>query len=922
MRKIIKAAVAAALIFSFVPVKESKAAGLPGTIKEQIQVSPGVVYGKTTYQTSSSQSMNILDINLADPFTKVEVGIPSPLNKLMTTTSRANLPRTDGHRVVGAINGSFFESRMPMYLIAKDNALYNAGIISAGSDKYVNEPIAFGVTADGKSEIDYYQLNNRIQFRDQTFPISGMNRIRNSSELIIYTPSHEDGYTNTNEYGIELVVVTDQTKLNEPLKFGDKLSGKIQQIRGYGDKTKLKIPANGFVVSFNGKLWTDRLAGYTIGDNLSFSLSIDSKWMDAQFMLASGPMLVKDGKVFMTMDENSSRAREVTARSAVAIDQSKNRVFFVTVDGRQPGFSTGMTLKQFANYLVELGADRAINLDGGGSTTLGTRLYGQNKVSLMNSPSDGDGVERAVSTILQAVSTAPIGEPTQLKATKKQQGKLLVGSTLDVGIDYVLDQYFNSLPVNATNVKITIPSGIATATGTKITGAAKGDGKIVVEYGNAKQELSLSVVDSIHSFKLNKDNLVMQLGQAHKFSATATDETGQPLIFNKNLVEWSLSGDIGSISKDGTLTTTKIGTGIVTAKYGNSTVRATVTVTADPVLVDDFEDVTNWTVSTARASAAILPVQSPEPVKNGNSSLKLEYDFSVGDSGTAAAYVNAKNNIPIDGPPVKLGLWVFGDGQSHWLRGKILDGAGTTHTLNFTEEGKLNWTGWRYVEAEVPATAVAPLSVQQIYLAEAVAEKQGKGAIYLDKLQAVYLDEYQEQMFNDIPSNFWAKTQIEYLASRDIISGYPDGKFLPGKKLSRAHAAVLLARAFKLDTTQIKDITFTDVPKTHPYYAQIAAVVGNGYMSGKSGEMFDPEGNLTRAQMAAILASAFSLTGVYEKGFVDVSNKHWAYKQINALAANEITTGYPDGTFKPSETVTRVQYSAFLYRILIKKDYF
>jgi hypothetical protein len=506
-----------------------------------------------------------------------------------------------------------------------------------------------------------------------------------------------------------------------------------------------------------------------------------------------------------------------------------------------------------------------------------------------------------------------------LKANKKQQGKLLVGSTLDIGVEYVLDQYFNSLVVNPADVKISIPTGIATATGTKVTGTTKGEGKMVVQYGNAKQEISLSVVDSIHSFKLNKDNLVMQLGQTHKFSSTALDESGQPLIFNNSLVEWSLSGDIGTITKDGTLTTTKKGTGVVTAKYGNSIVTATVTVSAEPVIIDDFETPTNWTVSTARASATIFPVQSPEPVKNGNSSLKLEYDFSTGESGIAAAYVNAKMNMPLDGPPVKLGLWVFGDGKNHWLRGKILDGAGTAHTLNFTEEGKLNWVGWKYVEAQVPATAVAPLSIQQIYLAEALMEKQGKGVIYLDKLQAVYLNDYKEDMFNDVTSKFWAKTEIEYLASRDIINGYPNGSFQPENKLSRAHAAVLLARAFKLDTTNVKDISLTDVPKTHPYYAQIAAVVGSGYMSGKGNGIFDPEGNLTRAQMAAILSSAYSLTGVYEKGFVDVSTKHWASKQIQALAANGITTGYPDGTFKPGGTVTRVQYSAFLYRIIIKK---
>ncbi|MHC0037885.1 S-layer homology domain-containing protein [Pseudoneobacillus sp. C159] len=915
MKKLLKVAVTAALLFGIYPGKDTEAAGpYPGKMNNELQVSSGVVYGNVTYQTSNNQSMNILDINLADPFTKVEVGIPSPLNKLMTTTSRANLPRTDNNRVVGAINGSFFESRMPMYLIAKDNALYNGGIISTGTDKYVNEPIAFGITADGKAEIDYFQLNNRIQFNNINSPISGFNRIRNSDELIVYTPSFGDGNTNTNQYGTELVVVTDQPSISEPVKFGDQLTGTIQQIRPYGDTTNTKIPANGFVVSFNGKMWNDRMAGYKIGDKMTVSFAIDTKWMNAQFLLASGPMLVKDSKPFLTIDLNSSRAREVTARTAVAIDSSKNRVFFVTVDGRQPGFSTGMNLKDFADYLVKLGADRAINLDGGGSTTLATRLYGQNQVSLMNSPSDGN--ERAVSTILQAVSTAPLGEPTQMKASRKQQGKLLVGSTLDINVDYVLDQYFNSLTVNPKDVKISIPSQIATATGTKVTGAVKGDGKMVVQYGKAVTELPLTVVDSIDQFKLNRENPVLQQGQIHKFTASAFDATGQPLIYNQNLVEWSLSGEIGSISKDGTLTTIKKGTGIVTAKYGQSTVSTSVTVTDEPILVDDFEDSTKWTVSTARANATMKTVQNPEPVKNGTSAMKLEYDFTTADTGTKAAYLNGK--FTVDGSPLKLGLWVYGDGQSHWLRGKIADSAGKSHTLNFTDEGKLNWSGWKYVEAAIPTAAVGPITIQQIYLAESVLEKQGKGAIYLDKLQAIFLSDYQEPMFSDVKGKFWAKTEIEYLASQGIISGYPNGTFLPENKLTRAHAAVLLSRALNLDTKNVKDISYTDVPKTHPYYAQIAAVVGSKIMSGKGNGIFDPEGNLTRAQMSAILVNAYSLSGTYEKGFSDVTPDYWASKQIQALAANGITTGYPDGTFKPGGTVTRVQYSAFLYRLLTK----
>ena len=75
----------------------------------------------------------------------------------------------------------------------------------------------------------------------------------------------------------------------------------------------------------------------------------------------------------------------------------------MTVDGRQPGCSVGMTLAELASLMRELGCSDALNLDGGGSTTLWTRG------AVVNRPSDGQ--ERAVADGLLLFSTAPKGDP-------------------------------------------------------------------------------------------------------------------------------------------------------------------------------------------------------------------------------------------------------------------------------------------------------------------------------------------------------------------------------------------------------------------------------------------------------------------------------------------------------------------------------
>jgi len=123
------------------------------------------------------------------------------------------------------------------------------------------------------------------------------------------------------------------------------------------------------------------------------------------------------------MNTSSARAKQVTSRSAIAISKDKKSVHFVTVDGAN---KKGMNMTQFADYLVSLGVDRALNLDGGGSTTMGVRNYGSNSVVLANKPSAGS--QRQVSAILEAISTAPTSNPNSINLTRSNVGTMLVGA--------------------------------------------------------------------------------------------------------------------------------------------------------------------------------------------------------------------------------------------------------------------------------------------------------------------------------------------------------------------------------------------------------------------------------------------------------------------------------------------------------------
>src|SRR5690625_323003 len=198
--------------------------------------------------------------------------------------------------------------------------------------------------------------------------------------------------------------------------------------------------------------------------------------------------------------------------------------------------------------------------------------------------------------------------------------------------------------------------------------------------------------------------------------------------------------------------------------------------------------------------------------------------------------------------PKQLGVWVHGDQNKNWLRGTIIDGAGQRHTIDFTGQTELNWTGWRYVKAKLPSHLTMPISFEQIYIAQPSAELQKKGVIYFSELEAIYSDKYEPSSYFDVKTSHWAYGSIQYLNKSGFIKGYPNGTFKPNGSLTRAEAASLIARTLNLKTT--KPNPFNDVNKNNFAYEDIAAVAEKGIVVGREKGKFDPDGALTRAEMA------------------------------------------------------------------------
>ena len=169
--------------------------------------------------------------------------------------------------------------------------------------------------------------------------------------------------------------------------------------------------------------------------------------------------------------------------------------------------------------------------------------------------------------------------------------------------------------------------------------------------------------------------------------------------------------------------------------------------------------------------------------------------------------------------------------------------------------------------------------------------------------------------FKDVSPNYTFYNEVLYLSSEKIISGFPDGTFKPNDTVTRAQAAIMIGRALDLNGNQ-RNTTFRDVTSNVTGSGYIAAAVEKGIIRGFPDGTYKPYQPVSRGQMAIFLNRAFTLSIGQTNSFSDVSSKMAAYQSILNVAADGIASGYSDGTYRPDLAVTRGQFSAFMARTL------
>jgi hypothetical protein len=171
--------------------------------------------------------------------------------------------------------------------------------------------------------------------------------------------------------------------------------------------------------------------------------------------------------------------------------------------------------------------------------------------------------------------------------------------------------------------------------------------------------------------------------------------------------------------------------------------------------------------------------------------------------------------------------------------------------------------------------------------------------------------------FSDVGSAHGFCADIAWLAGEGITGGFADGTYRPGAPITRGSMAAFLYRyAGSPAFTPPAVPSFIDVPTSHTFHHEIEWAVAEGLAGGFADDTFRPGASITRGSMAAFLFRLDDPTFVdpATPTFDDVATNHPFFTEIEWLAETGVTTGFPDGTYRPGSPVTRGSFAAFLHR--------
>jgi hypothetical protein len=708
---------------AFVPlaaqVAEARAETSTLQLAWQTPIGEGTTLHKyTKYFGDQEITILVTKVDLTNPYVEVKpvYGTNGKLTDRQTVTQMA---RETG--AVAAINADFFNMSKrgaPFGIVMKDKEL----VSSMGHISYW---YSLGITSDKTAAIEKFGFAGKVTAPNgASYPLQGINkeeynpsegRKSHLNQLNMYTPKFGTtslgaipGYQNV----VEVVFVDNvarEVRVNQP--------GAL-------------IPYNGYVLWGHGPAATFLLQNFPVGTSAMVeyhTTPLDRDWAQA----VGGHVLLVDQGRPLTSFPTDDYVKQINARTAVGVSEDGKTLYMVTIDG-----SKGVYLDELAKIMAELGAYRAVNFDGGGSTTMAARMLGETQAKLINVPKGGS--ERRVPTGLAVYNTAPPGELAGFYIAGPNE--LLIGQTVEVTTKAYDNHYLPYTIDPSQIVWETSEPNAGVFDGSRFTANKSGPVTIVGRVGNITQQKDVYVISGsdVQEIVVSPNPINIAPGQTLTLDVKVKTKKGQLLQAAPLSVQASTDTPAASVNDKLQLVAgDQPAVGTLTIEYDGfrTNIPFTIGQFEQPWLTFDNQVGMHHAGYPASLGTSGSFTAVSEPVFRTRKAAKLTYNFSqapANDVRIAYGRIGSKPET-LPGKPIGLGLWVYGDNSNHWLRAEVIDAKGKTVYVDLAKQ--IDWTGWKQVKGYFPAGVSYPVQLKSIYVVDRVEDnnQHDKGTLYFDE---------------------------------------------------------------------------------------------------------------------------------------------------------------------------------------------
>ena len=521
---------------------------------------------------------NVVEYDTSDDSVRPMVAYGKTLYGRSTISKIADYLEDEDLTLVAGINGSFFDmnSGIPYGMIVTEGVLRSSG-----------NTLSVGFYEDGTAIIGTPELEFSMETPDGEITEIFYNKaLTKSNGIGLYSADyHTSTRSGMDAYHVILEPVDeDETEI--------RLGGEIElEMVGMMESSDCGIAEGTFVLSIAEnsiyKTALENMRDLDIGDCITITASVDREWEDVYYACGGSDLLIEDGEV--CDDFTLDTAEKSAARTAIGIKDDGTVVLY-TADGGNG--SAGLTLEELAERMLELGCETALNLDGGGSTTLGAIYPGYDSASTVNTPEDGE--LRACANFIYLVRSTP----STVKQAKHlylypYHAAIMRGTAVSLNIRAVDANYMptdvpEELSFSAMGGTIT-EEGVFTAT----TPGKKAS--IDVEGGSAKGTVELQVIDEPTALTVKKENDKAVLSKLIVAGGSKTELTAEALYYGLKVAsqdscfEWEVDEKLGTVSEQGTFRAANVSapqTGELTVTSGDVSFSVEVTVSPSDPFVD------------------------------------------------------------------------------------------------------------------------------------------------------------------------------------------------------------------------------------------------------------------------------------------------------------------------------------------------